>query len=82
MTINASTPAIHEPADDLIDALIDLVEARIDDEPDLAHYVAETLAEGLGFDVALRPHRPRQRPPRPPTRPASRSSTAAHRWRS
>ena len=53
MTINASTPAIHEPADDLIDALIDLVEVRIDDEPDLAHYVAETLAEGLGFEVTL-----------------------------
>ena len=30
------TPAIHEPADDLIDALIDLVEARQGDEPDLA----------------------------------------------
>ena len=48
-----NAPAIHEPADDLIDALIDLVEARIDDEPDLAHYVAETLAEGLGFEVTL-----------------------------
>ena len=51
-------PAIHEPADDLIDALIDLVEARQQAEPDLAHYVAETLAEGLGFDVTLTPPKP------------------------
>lgn len=48
-------PAIHDPADDLIDALIDLVEARQHDEPDLAHYVAETLTEGLGFEVGARP---------------------------
>jgi len=48
-----NAPAIHEPADDLIDALIDLVERRQHAEPDLAHYVAETLAEGLGFEVTL-----------------------------
>ncbi len=53
-----NNPAIHEPADDLIDALIDLVEARIDDEPDLAHYVAEALAGGLGLDVAITPPKP------------------------
>lgn len=84
MTTNA--PAIHEPADDLIDALIDLVEARQQAEPDLAHYVAETLAEGLGFDVTLTPPKPLARPlgcpgtaARGPLRVARRHQ---HRWRS
>ncbi len=58
MTINTTQPFGHEPADDLIDALIDLVEARIGDEPDLADWAVEALAGGLGLDVVITPPKP------------------------
>jgi len=44
-------PAIHEPAEALLDALIDLIEARREDEPDLAAWAVEALADGLGLAV-------------------------------
>lgn len=46
-------PAIHEPADHLLDALIDLIESRRDDEPSLAAWAVEALADGLGLAVVI-----------------------------
>ncbi len=53
MEVSTMNPALDEPADDLLDALIDLIEARADESPDLGAWAIEALADGLGCGVVV-----------------------------